>query len=68
MVDLTKRVGFDCDSGNAREDEVRNGVIQREAEQVYGHDALFLADDVPTARSRTGFRRRAAGIGDDCRP
>jgi uncharacterized protein len=58
MIDLSKIVGFDWDTGNERKNET-HGVSRYEAEQVFFIDPL-IADDLP--HSQKERRYRALGL------
>jgi uncharacterized protein len=58
MIDLSKIVGFDWDTGNERKNEA-HGVSQYEAEQVFFMDPV-ITDDLP--HSQKELRYRALGV------
>ncbi len=45
MIDFDAVVGFEWDSGNARKSEVKHGVTQAEAEEVFFHQPLLVSED-----------------------
>lgn len=46
MIDFDAVVGFDWDSGNGRKSEVKHGVSQTEAEEIFfNHPLLVSVDD-----------------------
>lgn len=45
MIDFSHITGFDWDEGNARKNEIKHGVSQAEAEQVFFHEPLLVVND-----------------------
>ena len=54
MIDLERVVGFDWDSGNARKN-VKHGVSQSEAEQVFFDPRLLMVLDPGHSAGETRF-------------
>jgi hypothetical protein len=65
MVDIGGVRGFQWDAGNARKSELRHGVTQGEAEQVFLNEPLILSED--TAHSGEEARFQALGRTQDGR-
>lgn len=59
MVDLSRIVGFEWDSGNARKNEHKHGVQQMEAEQVFASEPLIIVSD----DEHSGQERRYNALG-----
>ncbi|MEY3695972.1 MAG: hypothetical protein RL083_1797 [Pseudomonadota bacterium] len=45
MIDLNLVVGFEWDSGNHRKNEVKHGVTQVEAEEIFFNNPLLISTD-----------------------
>ena len=45
MIDFAAVVGFEWDSGNGRKNEVKHGVTQAEAEEVFFNQPLLVSED-----------------------
>ena len=45
MIDFDSIVGFDWDAGNQRKSEVKHGVTQAEAEEVFFNNPLLISAD-----------------------
>jgi uncharacterized protein len=45
MIEWTRVVGFDWDSGNARKSADKNGVTQSEAEQAFFNQPLLILEE-----------------------
>ncbi len=45
MIDFDLIAGFDWDSGNLRKSEVKHGVTQAEAEEVFFNNPLLVSSD-----------------------
>lgn len=45
MIDFDAVIGFEWDSGNARKSEIKHGVTQAEAEEIFFHQPLFIGQD-----------------------
>ena len=45
MIEWTRVVGFDWDSGNARKSADKHGVTQSEAEQAFFNQPLLILED-----------------------
>jgi uncharacterized DUF497 family protein len=45
MIDLDRIVGFEWDSGNSRKSELKHGVTQIEAEEIFFNEPLLFSDD-----------------------
>ena len=65
MVDWTRVIGFDWDTGNARKSSDKHEVSQAEAEQVFFNAPLSVAPD--TRHSSDEPRFHALGKTDDGR-
>jgi uncharacterized protein len=59
MPDLSHIVGFEWDDGNSIKSTENHSVSQSEAEQVFAHGQLTIADDV--AHSQAEARYQAMG-------
>jgi len=55
MIDWTKLKGFDWDAGNARKSTDKHGVSQREAEQLFFNEPLFVLSDRKHSLKETRF-------------
>ena len=64
MIDLTKIIGFDWDSGNARKNE-KHGVSTAESEQVFFNAPLLLIADIKHNQDEVRFH--ALGKSDEGR-
>ncbi|MBA3625504.1 MAG: BrnT family toxin [Methylibium sp.] len=62
-MQLERIVGFDWDDGNASKSEHKHAVSQRESEQVFFNQPLWVIDD--PAHSRQEVRAHAFGSTDD---
>jgi uncharacterized protein len=60
MIDLTQLTGFQWDAGNATKNELKHGVTQREAEQVFFNLPLYFLDD--TRHNQLESRWHAYGM------
>ncbi len=60
MIDFGRLTGFQWDAGNARKNADKQGVSQAEAEQVFFHQPLIVADG--TRHSEVEPRFHALGI------
>lgn len=65
MINFERIIGFDWDTGS-REKNVRHGVMQREAEQVFFDPAILVVADVKHSTAEPRFQ--ALGQTDDSRP
>ena len=65
MVDLTRAIGFQWDTGNARKSMEKHGVSKGEAEQIFFNDPLLLLND--EKHSLTEARFHALGRTSDGR-
>jgi uncharacterized DUF497 family protein len=45
MIDFDAVIGFEWDSGNARKSEIKHGVTQAEAEEIFFHQPLLIGKD-----------------------
>lgn len=45
MIDFDAVIGFEWDSGNARKSEIKHGVTQAEAEEIFFHQPLLIGQD-----------------------
>jgi uncharacterized DUF497 family protein len=45
MIDRDRIVGFEWDSGNHRKSELKHGVSQTEAEEIFFNEPLLFSDD-----------------------
>ena len=64
MIDFTKVIGFDWDSGNARKNE-QHDVYMAEAEQVFFNEPLLVLSDLKHSQSEERFH--ALGCSDNDR-
>lgn len=55
MIDFTRVVGFQWDSGNAVKSERNHGVTQSEAEQIFFNDPLVVSADTKHSQGETRF-------------
>lgn len=65
MIDWSRIVGFDWDTGNARKSADKHGVSQAEAEQAFFNQPLLILAD--TAHSSREQRYHALGSTDGVR-
>lgn len=55
MIDFRAIDGFDCDEGNARKNNLKHGVTQVEAEQVFFNATVFLLPDLSHSQVEPRF-------------
>jgi hypothetical protein len=60
MIDLGRIAGFDWDDGNSRKSDVKHGVTQAEAEQVFSDERIVVADDI----NHSGAEARYHALGE----
>ena len=55
MINFDLIVGFDWDSGNRRKSELKHGVTQAEAEEVFFNDPLLISGDDKHSEEETRY-------------
>ena len=55
MIDFDKVAGFEWDAGNGRKSEVKHGVSQVEAEEVFFNNPLLISTDDKHSEKESRF-------------
>lgn len=59
MIDLNRIIGFEWDSGNSRKSELKHGVSQLEAEEIFFNEPLLFSND----EKHSNHERRLLALG-----
>lgn len=59
MIDLNRIIGFEWDPGNSRKSELKHGVSQLEAEEIFFNEPLLFSDD----EKHSNHERRLLALG-----